>query len=393
MAEAREFAAPAGIEIRRGKNFDSLRIRFHYKNKECCEGLRLKATKANITRANKLRIEILNAIARDKFNYTDYFPESNNVQYFGHVENNITIGNLLSDFLEQAEKSLQKSTFINYKRLSNRYLFPNFGDILVIDLAPWMIRRWVSEAKLTASSIKKILYPLRAVVDQAINDDLILYNPFDRVKINRLINKDMAKSRYEVNPFNIEEIKVILKVSDGQIRNLLQFAFFSGLRTSELIALSWSDVDWHRKIVTINKSFVCGELKETKTLSGKRELLLLPPALEALELQKKYTFSQKDRVFHNPKTNKPWINSDQIYNTAWLPTIKLAKVKYRNPYQTRHTYASMMLSGGENILWVAQQMGHTNIDTLIKHYSRWIPNSDIVAGYVTVNDWNVFPFL
>jgi len=390
MAIDKKFSIPAGIEIRHGKRIDSLRIRFHYKNKECCEGLKLKPTKNNILRANKLRAEIINAIARGTFNYTEYFPESSNVKHFGHIVKDITVGQLLEDFLRQTEKSLQKSTFISYKRLSNKYLFPNFSDILITDLTPCMIREWISKTKLTVSSIRKILYPLRAAVDQAINDDIIICNPFDRVKINRLINKDTAKSKYEVNPFNIEEIKAILKASDGQIRNLLQFAFFSGLRTSELLALSWDNINWHKKTATINKAFVYGELKTTKTPTGNRKLLLLPPAFEALKLQKKHTFSQKGRVFYNPKTNEPWLNGDQIYNTAWSPTIKSAKVKYRNPYQTRHTFASMMLSSGENILWVAQQMGHVNIDTLIKHYSRWIPDSNVLAGYVPVNNWSVF---
>jgi integrase len=41
-----------------------------------------------------------------------------------------------------------------------------------------------------------------------------------------------------------------------------------------------------------------------------------------------------------------------------MPVLKAANIPYRNPYQTRHTYASMMLSAGENPMWVASQMGY-----------------------------------
>ena len=57
-------------------------------------------------------------------------------------------------------------------------------------------------------------------------------------------------------------------------------------------------------------------------------------------------------------------------------------------YTIRHTYASMMLSAGENSLWVATQMGHKDTEMIIKHYGRWIPDKSTVAGYQPINDWS-----
>ena len=54
--------------------------------------------------------------------------------------------------------------------------------------------------------------------------------------------------------------------------------------------------------------------------------------------------------------------------------------------QTRHTFASLMLSRGENPMWVAQQLGHSDLKMLRDHYGRWIPEE---GGYVPKNDWNV----
>ena len=63
-------------------------------------------------------------------------------------------------------------------------------------------------------------------------------------------------------------------------------------------------------------------------------------------------------------------------------------MRYRNPYQTRHTYASMMLTKVENIMWVAKQMGHANVETVIKYYGRWLPDTSITAGYKLVHNWS-----
>jgi len=49
----------------------------------------------------------------------------------------------------------------------------------------------------------------------------------------------------------------------------------------------------------------------------------------------------------------------------------------------------MLLSAGENMLWVANQMGHVNTEMVIKNYATWLPDSGVKAGYQLVGDWEV----
>ncbi|WP_245812972.1 tyrosine-type recombinase/integrase [Nitrosomonas cryotolerans] len=74
--------------------------------------------------------------------------------------------------------------------------------------------------------------------------------------------------------------------------------------------------------------------------------------------QQTYTEEYNEIVFHDPRTNKPWKDDQPIRKTVWTPALRETDIKYRNPYQTRHTFASALLSRGKNPLWVAQQMGH-----------------------------------
>lgn len=63
-------------------------------------------------------------------------------------------------------------------------------------------------------------------------------------------------------------------------------------------------------------------------------------------------------MFEDPKTGKAWASADAIRKKAWVPTLRKAGIRYRNPYQTRHTFATRHISQGANLFWLATQMGH-----------------------------------
>lgn len=366
----------------------TLRISFYYRGVRCFEPLKLEATAANIKYAERLRGEILNAIERGTFSYPDYFPNSKRAHIFGHVQSKITIGELLREFLAEAKLTKEASTYRGYKRVCDGHLLPMFDKVEVQDLQPAILRKWIRGLNCTTKTAANILTPLRAVIEQALVDQYIKENPLNSIIVDKLLNKETKKSDYKPDPFSVDEINAILNESEGQVRLLFQFAFFTGLRVSELIGLRWEDVDWQNQIIHVEETIVYKEAKGPKTEAGVRDVLLLPPALKALEQQKQYTFSQKGRVFHNPQTNKPWETSQQIRRTQWMHILKRAGIRYRNTYQTRHTYASMMLSQGENIMWVSKQLGHVDVEMVIKTYGRWIPDSSSQSGYRPVHDWS-----
>ncbi|ECX5405879.1 tyrosine-type recombinase/integrase, partial [Salmonella enterica] len=59
-------------------------------------------------------------------------------------------------------------------------------------------------------------------------------------------------------------------------------------------------------------------------------------------------------------------------NKIWAPIIKRAGIRYRNAYQSRHTYACWSLSAGANLNFIATQMGHTDAQMVYKVYGKWM---------------------
>jgi integrase len=65
---------------------------------------------------------------------------------------------------------------------------------------------------------------------------------------------------------------------------------------------------------------------------------------------------------------------DNLRNKIWYPALTQASLRKRTMYQTRHSFASLMLSHGEDPLWVARMLGHTTLDMIFRHYGKFIRN-------------------
>lgn len=69
---------------------------------------------------------------------------------------------------------------------------------------------------------------------------------------------------------------------------------------------------------------------------------------------------------------QPWVYDGVPRERFWTPALKAAKVPYRGPDTCRHTYASTMLTAGEDPSRIAKQMGHKYWGMIRRIYARWI---------------------
>lgn len=357
----------------------SIEISFYFQGKRCRERLPGEPTVANLKKAHRLRQSILQAIYDGSFQYHKTFPDSKRAEIFAKQPGDVeTLGDYLEKWLDRKEKHVKASTFDGYRMTVNMWI-DRLGKEMLSDLKRKHIRDELDKMTCTNKTLSNRQSVLRAALDDAVNDELITVNPLFgwTYKI-----PEAPKEEDDVDPFSAEERELILE-GCGEIaeRNMFKFAFWTGLRTSEFTAVRWSDIDWHRSVIRISRSWTTTAKapEDTKTKAGRREVKLLAPALEALEAQKPLTLLADGEIFLNPRTGRPWRGKNPV-RTAWARAVKKAKVAYRKPYQTRHTYASMMLSAGEPPMWVAKQMGHSSWVITARIYARWMPSADVDAG-------------
>jgi integrase len=363
----------------RAASKSSIEISFMHDGEQCRERIPLVPSPANLKRAEQHKAAIELAIYHGTFDYAATFPGSKRAVRVGYQTGQIPLADYLHTWLERKQSHLKASTLDGYRKIITGVLIPKLGHHALILLTRKMVKDALSSMDASNKRLANVQSCLRSALGDAVDDELIDSNPLAGWTYSV---KEKPKQEDEIDPFTKEEQRAILEAATGQYRNLLQFAFWTGLRTSELVALEWGDIDWLRGEARISRGLTkaAKEAELPKTAAGLRDVKLLPMALEALQAQKAHTYIAGAQVFHDPRYGKPFDGDQAIRKSFWIPTIRRAKLRYRNPYQTRHTYASMMLSAGEHPMWVAKQMGHSSWVMIARVYGRWIPNDGDTSG-------------
>lgn len=353
---------------------------FYYRGVRCRERLKLAPTPRNLRFAENLLGQIRVEIEKGTFDYAAQFPTSRRAKRFTDRPGGLVlVKDALETWYAAKELELEHSTLQGYRRIIDNVITPFCGDDVLREFTRARAKELITSlGEVTPKRINNVLGPLRGVFAEAMDDGSLQANPLEGLKVRRRARMAAAD---EVDPFTPDEVRAILDAcTDPQFRHYCQFNFSTGLRTSEMIGLQWADLDFIGNTLRVRRAFVMGKMKAPKTDAGVRSVELLAPAMAALQAQRAHTQLQGGAVFHNPRTGEPWAGDRQVRKEHWTKVLKRAGVRYRYPYQMRHTFASQALSAGENIMWVAKQMGHKDWTVTAKKYARWIPTVMPQAG-------------
>ncbi len=181
---------------------------------------------------------------------------------------------------------MAQSTLDGYTKAVNSARMKAFVKGRTIEsVTPGDVREFAGGIDGTAKFVRNLLTPLRATFEDALNDDTIKANPFDRVAMAKLLKKTSKASEYEVDPFSQAEREAILKAARADEKPMVQFWLASGLRPGELIAFKWMKVDWTNRKAKIDLNQVAKKEKLPKTAAGLRDIDLTDDAIAALLAQ------------------------------------------------------------------------------------------------------------
>lgn len=282
------------------------------------------------------------------------------------TEEIITFGEVAKEWAAVHKKDVKYSTWPDYVSAMNGHILPVFKDVPIAEITYLDVLKFRGKLKVGAKRANNILVPMRCVFNFACLQKIITHNVMKDIKRR-------PEEAPEINPFSFEEINQILDVVHPWYRPYASVAFFTGMRAGEQNGLQWSDFKENMNAVPqifIHRTYVYKKDGPTKTKKSKRYIDCLPQVIDALKEQRKLT-GKKKHIFLTVDGRR--MTPDHFRKEVWMPALEKAGLEYRPPIQTRHSFATMMISAGEDIGWVQNMLGHSSLQMIFQHYFAWMP--------------------
>ncbi len=292
-------------------------------------------------------------------------------------------------WLAQIKDAVKPSTHECYRSNLENYIIPELGSRKLDELNKGAIKDFISKIRkrktrrgkeFSRDSIRLMIASLRAVLGEAIDDGFIALNPVRRVQ---KFFKKAPVMRSEIEPFTLEQMH---QIESGFLKQFPEYYKFvltlnrTGARIGEVIALEDGDVDFQSGFISINKNLpvgIRGEEAETpKTESSNRDIQMSPQLVKALKnhMEKR---GESARFLFTNSADGPVDYSN--FAKKWRKVQEGLGITPRSPHNTRHTFATLMISRGENIAFVSKILGHSSIKVTVDTYFKWIPKANRIA--------------
>jgi integrase len=260
------------------------------------------------------------------------------------------------------------STTENHRLLFKRYIGPRWGHLRLGAIRTVEVEEWLHSLSLAPASKAKLKCVLSVLYNHAIRYEWLTFNPISRVRTSqkRLREKDV------LTPDEFQQLVRQLSVRD---RAMVLLIGSTGLRRSEMIALTWSDLNIRAMEVNVLRSCVRNRIGKTKTESSRRPVPLHPLVLNALlEWRAKSPYSTDlDFLFPSVRFrgNRP-LSPDSILEKSVRPALARIGVvgKHIGWHSFRHSLATNLRSLGVDIKVAQELMRHSSCRTTLDVYTR-----------------------
>jgi len=278
----------------------------------------------------------------------------------------ISFSDFSAEWLEKHAKLKKPSTCADYQGVISKHLIPYFRNTAIQDITTSHIQGYVTyKLKNThPRTINKTLMVLGLMFRHAEQWGYVYENPVRNVERPRVPHSEMAY----LTP---AEVRRLLLELQGADRSVVATAVLTGMRRGELTGLKWGDVDLEKGIVHVRRSYNYKTgFSSPKTKRGSRAVLIPTSLVDILgELNK--GVKSDGLVFGKDGEPLP----ENFPRSVLQPALKRAGLPRIRFHDLRHTYAAMMISNGENIKFVAQQLGHTSTRTTWDIYAHLLPEA------------------
>jgi integrase len=295
---------------------------------------------------------------------------------------------LLADFGEEwwrlyGEPNLAKSTLNSYASMWDTHVLPRLGSVPLRELTPDLINRLRLELEadgIGAASVRKSLVLLQGVLQRACEWRRIVANP---AAIVRKPLPPRARAVAVLAPERVELVRHAL-LGAGRVRDatLVSVLAYAGVRPGEALALTWSNV--RGRTLLVDGAVSLGAIEDTKTRRS-RTVSLLGPLAQDLAEWRLHTGRPADGLVFPGHDDEPW--TPTAYRNwrrrIYTPAAHAAGIERPRPYDLRHSFVSLLIAEGHNVVEVARQAGHSPkmaLDTYAHVFEEFDPAERVNAA-------------
>ncbi len=261
-------------------------------------------------------------------------------------------------------------TYEGYAYRLERHILPRLGQRQLDEIGVDDILTLIAELReggYSGWSIRSILTPLSRLFSHAVRRDVVAASPIS--KLDR--SERPAVWKREQRILNPDEIRRLLDAAPPKYRTLIAAAILTGLRQSELLGLRWRNIDFEEGLIGVRNALDRnGGDVPPKTQHAVRDVVLIPALAETLrEHREPSRFKAADDYVFASQVGTPlhWRN---VSRRALKPALREAGIEPLRWHDLRHTFASLLIAGGANVVFTSRQLGHGSPDITLRVYSH-----------------------
>ena len=282
----------------------------------------------------------------------------------------LTVGEWLDIWTEKYIGNVKERTQELYRNNVEVRIKPALGSIKLSKLTTDQIQSFYNglmkgERAITPKTVKNIHGVLHRALVQAVKLGYIRLNPADNVTLPK-------QTKPELTPLTDEHLTDFINAIKGHpYENFFLVDLFTGMRRSELIGLTWGDIDFDRGTITISRQLIPArkniESKFTPTKNGK--VRVIAPAQSVMDILRRQKEQQErmaeiaQEAWSNPEGfvftnefgrhlahNTVYHHFKRIVEKIGMPNVRL--------HDLRHSYAIASLYAGDDIKTLQENLGH-----------------------------------
>jgi integrase len=337
------------------------------------QGKQRKRSARTLAEARKLKASLTTDVERGEF-----------------IDSRITFAEYAPAWIDRykgrTKRGIKPETLVDYRKTIEREALPYFARMRLSHIRPRDIKEYAAlleKQGASAGTVRIKLAPVKALLADALEEDLIRSNPAAGVRVTAAAPAHDEEEE-QAKALTADELRALIDATPQAWRLFFEFLADSGLRIGEAIALQWRDVDPDARLVQVRRRLYRGRLDTPKSRYGKRRARISEHVAAQLRTLRA---ANPDEALMFPNTAGAYLDPGNVMTRVLKPAAVKAGLgqwvvahgrrhaeSWVGFHTLRHTCGSELFRKGWNAKQVQLQLGHHSPAFTMSVYIHVLPD-------------------